>query len=90
VPDVTVAPAGEAEQRLGDASSDPWQLLLQIGAQFIGTIAAANNSGSVARSWIERDPRTGAQTLKLPLPPPETAKQLADVLSAVAESLRER
>ncbi|WP_229166691.1 MULTISPECIES: DEAD/DEAH box helicase [Bradyrhizobium] len=88
--DVAVALAGEAEQRLGDASSDPWQLLLQIGAQFIGTIAAANDSGSVARSWVERDPHTGAQTLKVPLPPPEMARQLANVLSAVAESLRGR
>jgi hypothetical protein len=83
------APAGAAEPRLRDESSDPWQLLLQMGAQLIGTIAGANDSGSPAR-WIERDPRTGAQTLRVPLPQPEMAKQLADVLSAVAENLRGR
>jgi hypothetical protein len=82
--------AGEAGQRLGDASPDPWQALLQIGAQFIGAIAASNGSGTIAHSWIERDPNTGTQNLKLPLPSPEMARQLADVLSAVAESLRGR
>jgi hypothetical protein len=84
------APVGAAEPRLRDESSDPWQLLLEMGAQLIGTIAGANDSGSPARSWIERDPRTGAQTLRVPLPQPEMAKQLTDVLSAVAERLRGR
>jgi superfamily II DNA or RNA helicase len=82
--------AGEVGQRLGDASPDPWHALLQMGAQFIGALAASNGSGPAAHSWIERDPHTGAENLKLPLPSPEMARQLADVLSAVAESLRGR
>jgi superfamily II DNA or RNA helicase len=86
--EMAVAQAGEAGQRSGDAAPDPWQRLLQMGAQFVGAIAASN--GSAAQSWIERDPRTGAQNLRVPLPPPEMARQLADVLSAIAESLRGR
>jgi superfamily II DNA or RNA helicase len=82
--------AGEAGQALSQASSDPWQVLLQMGAQFIGAMAASNGSAAIAHSWIERDPHTGVQNLRVPLPSPEMARQLADVLSAVAESLRGR
>jgi hypothetical protein len=45
---------------------------------------------AAAHPWIERDPATGGQSLKLPLPPPETARQLANALSALADSLRGR
>jgi hypothetical protein len=38
----------------------------------------------------ERNPATGAQHLKMPLPPPEIARRLADALSAFANSLRGR
>jgi hypothetical protein len=83
--EMDVAEAGEGGQGLREASPDPWQVLLQMGAQFVGAIAASN--GSEAQPWIERDPRTGAQNLRIPLPPPEMARKLADVLSAIAESL---
>ncbi len=43
-----------------------------------------------AHPWIERDPATGAQNLKMPLPSPETARQLADALSALADRLRDK
>jgi ERCC4-related helicase len=71
-----------------DAASDPWQSLIQVGAQFLAGLAATNNPNPAAHPWIERDPATGAQNLKIPLPPPETARQLANVLSALADSLR--
>src|SRR5260221_3967342 len=67
---------------------DPWQALVQVGAQFIAALAAANNPNAAAHPWIERDPATGAQSLKMPLPAPETARQLADALSALADGLR--
>jgi superfamily II DNA or RNA helicase len=73
-----------------DANPDPWQALVQTGAQLFVAIAAANSSTPAVHPWIDRDPSTGAQALKLPLPPPEAARQLADVLSALAESLRGR
>ena len=78
-----------------DAGSNPWQALVQAGAQFVAALAAASDPGGPAHPWpahpwIERDPATGARHLKMPLPPPETARQLADVLSVLADSLRGR
>jgi superfamily II DNA or RNA helicase len=67
---------------------DPWQALVQVGAQFIAALAVANDPNAAAHPWIERDPATGAQNLKVPLPSPEAARQLANVLSAFADSLR--
>jgi hypothetical protein len=72
------------------AAPDPWQALAQMGAQFIGALAAANNPDAAAHPWIERDPASGAQMLKMPLPPPEVVGQLANALSALADSLRGR
>jgi len=70
------------------ANPDLWQTMLQVGAQFVGALAAANDPKAPAHPWIERDPDTGASNLKIPLPPPETARQLADALSAFANNLR--
>lgn len=71
-----------------DTGSDPWQALAQVGAQLIAALAAANDPNTAAHPWIERDPTTGVQNLKMPLPAPETARQLANALSALADSLR--
>jgi hypothetical protein len=79
-----------AGEQPDDASADPWHALIEMGAQLIGGFAAANGSGSVLRPRIERDPDTGAQNLRIPLPPPETARRLADALSALAQALRTR
>ena len=68
--------------------SDPWLALVQVGAQFVAALAAANDPKAPAHPWIERDPATGVRSLKMPLPPPETARQLADALSALADGLR--
>jgi hypothetical protein len=70
------------------AGSDPWQALAQVGAQFVAALAAASDPDAAAHPWIERDPATGVQSLRIPLPPPETARQLVTVLSALADSLR--
>ena len=71
-----------------DAGSDPWRALAQVGAQFVAALASANDPNAAAHPWIERDPATGLQSLKMPLPPPETARQLANALSALADRLR--
>jgi SNF2 family DNA or RNA helicase len=71
-----------------DTGPDPWQALVLVGAQFVAALAAANDPSAPAHPWIERDPTTGAQNLKMPLPPPETARQLANALSVLADSLR--
>ena len=82
------ATANATEAPARGIGGDPWQALAQIGAQFIAALAGANNPDAPAHSWIERDPATGMQSLKMPLPPPETARQLADALSALADGLR--
>jgi hypothetical protein len=71
-----------------DAGSNPWLALVQVGAQFVAALAAANDPRAPAHPWIERDAATGAHSLRMPLPPPETARQLADALSALADGLR--
>jgi superfamily II DNA or RNA helicase len=71
-----------------DQSPNPWQALVQVGAQFVAALAAANDPRAPAHPWIEHDPATGARNLKMPLPPPETARLIADTLSALADSLR--
>jgi superfamily II DNA or RNA helicase len=75
---------------LGDPGADPWLALVQVGTQFFSALAAASNPEAPAHPWIERDPETGVRSLKMPLPPPETARQLADALSALADGLRGR
>ncbi len=85
-----IARADGTEAPARDVAADPWQALAQIGAQFVAALAAANNPDAPAHPWIERDPITGVRSLKMPLPPPETARQLANTLSALADGLRGR
>jgi hypothetical protein len=77
-------PAGAAREM----DSDPWQSLARVGAQLVAALAAANHPSGAPHPWIERDPATGTQSLKIPLPPPETARQLANAFSALSDSLR--
>jgi hypothetical protein len=79
-----------ASPRHSGPAPDLWQSLVQVGAQFIAAMASANEPHAPAHPWIERDPATGARHLKMPLPPPETARQLADALAALADGLRGR
>jgi hypothetical protein len=71
-----------------DPATDPWAALLQIGATFVSALAAGDADSAPTHPWIERDPATGTRNLKLPLPPPETAKKLAAALALAAEALR--
>ncbi len=71
-----------------EPSADPWGALLQVGKQLVAALIAADDASTASHPWIERDPITGARSLKVPLPPPETAQRLADALSAIAVSLR--
>jgi superfamily II DNA or RNA helicase len=73
-----------------DTSPDPWAALLQVGTQLVSALTATDDASTVPHPWIERDPMTGARSLRVPLPPPETARGLADILSAIADSLRGR
>jgi superfamily II DNA or RNA helicase len=83
-------PAPEAAPALRDGAADPWQALVQVGIQFVTALASPDNGKATEHPWIERDPSSGARSLKLPLPPPETARRLADMLSTLADGLRGR
>ena len=72
------------------AGVDPWDVLLKAGAQLLSALRAAGNAEATSHPWVERDLATGARSLRLPLPPPQTARRLAEALSAIADSLRER
>jgi superfamily II DNA/RNA helicase len=86
--ETAVVRSNGATETTRDAGADPWQALAQVGTQFVAALAAANTPGAPAHPWIERDPATGVQSVKIPLPPPETAKQLANALSVLADRLR--
>jgi superfamily II DNA or RNA helicase len=85
-----VMPSNRPTVPRSDPGSDPWLALVQVGAQFVAALAAANEPKAPAHPWIDYDPATGARSLKMPLPPPETARRLADALSALADELRGR
>jgi superfamily II DNA or RNA helicase len=67
--------------------ADPWQALAQVGAQLISALATAGDSAA-EHPWVEREPATGARSLRVPLPSPETARQLASALEGLAGVLR--
>ncbi len=68
--------------------SDPWQAIAQVGGQLIAALASAHNPDAPAHPWVERDQQSGNSHLKIPVPPPETTRQLADTFAALADMLR--
>lgn len=87
----TAIPESVSDASPGQATRnevDPWQALTQLGAQLVAALGAAGNPAAPPHPWIERDPGTGAKSINLPLPPPETAGKIADVLSMLANTLR--
>ena len=84
--DIAITSQNAADAAPSDQASDPWQALARVGAQFVAALAAANDPGAPAHPWIERDPASGVQSLRVPLPPPETARQIARALSTLANS----
>jgi ERCC4-related helicase len=79
-------PGGISENPPKAASPDPWTGLLQMGAELVSALTASDD-GMATHPWVERDPATGARSLKVPLPPPETVKRLADALAAFSVAL---
>jgi len=86
--EIAIARSDGAAASPRDTTPDLWQALVQVGAQFVAALAAANDPNAPAHPWIERDPASGAQHLKMPLPPPEAARRIADAFSALADNLR--
>ena len=88
--EIAVARADATTPSPDNVAPSPWPALVQIGSQFVAALAAAANPDAAPHPWIERDAATGSRSLKMPLPPPETARRLADMLSSLADSLRGR
>ncbi len=82
--------AHDTLEQVSQNETDPWQALAQFGAQLVSALGAASHPAASAHPWIEIDPSTGAQSLKVPLPPPETAGKIADALTMLANTLRGR
>ncbi|MFI5032597.1 MAG: DEAD/DEAH box helicase [Reyranellales bacterium] len=83
------APEVEVEAPASPAASaaDPWAALVEVGSELLTALTGGTaGTGSAAR--IERDPATGAASLRFPLPPPETTRRLADALGTLAQLLR--
>ena len=68
--------------------ADPWQAIAQVGGQLVAALASAHNPDAPAHPWVECDEQSGNSHLKIPVPPPETTRQLADTFAALAEMLR--
>ena len=63
------------------APADPWAALLEAGAGLLQGLAAARAAGGSSAGagpfTIERDPVTGAASVRLPLPDPAVLQRLA-------------
>ncbi len=85
---VTAAAAPEgvgADQESAAANvADPWSGLLCFGAELAAAMTSPDNGSG---TWVERDPATGLRSLKVPLPPPDTGKRIADALALLADAL---
>ena len=69
--------------------TDPWAALANLGGLLASALNVAKDpSGTSDHPWIERDPASGRQHLKLPLPSPDTAEKLSDALALLAEAFR--
>ncbi len=80
-------PANASEIPAPTASPDSWSGLLQMGAELVSALTASD-AGAATHPWVERDPATGARSLKVPLPPPEMVQRLADALAAFSDALQ--
>jgi hypothetical protein len=62
-------------------------VLLQAGAELMSALRAGGDAETKPHPWLEHDAATGARSLRLPLPPPQTVRLLADALSVLADTL---
>jgi superfamily II DNA or RNA helicase len=82
-------PAGDAEPLEKPAAPDPWAALLDAGLELVEALARRGGAdSSEPLATIERDPRTGRDVLRLPLPQPQTVQRLADALGGLLAGLR--
>ena len=88
-PATPAAPAEPTPTPPPTATAEPWAALLEAGAAWLQSLATANiqrapgdtsSSAPAPLFAIERDPSTGAPSLRLPLPSPDVMHKLAQAL----------
>lgn len=96
----TTPPGTETSTTTAAPPVQGWDSLLQAGMEFIGALANAfqptQTTGAPSqdkekrppRALIARDERTGTPQLRIPLPDPKTAGQLADMLTLFGDAIR--
>ena len=81
------APASAKPQAAAGISADPWAGLVQTGLAFLQNLSvaasAAKGGNGSPNPLVERDAKTGAPFLKLPMPSPDALQQLMAALSAL-------
>jgi superfamily II DNA or RNA helicase len=79
-----------------NGTADAWQTLLTVGAAFFQSLAGANGSddkpsqrlAKVARLPVERDPASGRDFLKIPVPDEDSLDQLIRAAAVLLERLK--
>jgi len=83
--------AGPALATAGPAS-DPWAALLQSGVALLGQLATAGRGKVADRpdglSFVRRDPDTGEDYVRIPLPSPDVLNQALDAIKTLLEQFR--
>ncbi|MDY0329040.1 MAG: DEAD/DEAH box helicase [Thiomonas sp.] len=80
--------AGATEPQVPQpGGADAWRALVQAGASLVAALQSAADPAAATHPWIERDPASGRRSLKLPLPPPEVLRQLANTVAALENVL---
>ena len=79
--------AGTDQATAAAAAAEPWSGLLRFGAELAAALSAPDGGAATTHPWVERDPATGARSLRVPLPAPDTGKRIADALALLADAL---
>jgi len=71
-------------------ATDPWAPLLDAGLALAQSLMRSDAAGGIAATGaaVERDPATGRDFLKIPLPQPQTVQRLAEALGDLLAGLR--
>jgi superfamily II DNA or RNA helicase len=80
---------GDAEPAVEKVPSDPWAALVDAGLELVAALSRRSPDASVeSLVSIDRDPRTGRDVIKFPLPQPQTVQRLAEALSGFLAASR--
>jgi superfamily II DNA or RNA helicase len=91
----TRRPAGQAAPAPAGAAAppaDPWAALLQSGVALLGQLATAGRGKAADRpdglTFVRRDPDTGEDYVRIPLPSPDVLNQALDAIKTLLEQFR--